>query len=130
MGRDQEDPLELVEQLVQLDTEFDESRYGLNSDDSTDISIGLGHRQRLFERLDALSREASSQGTLIWVMMADVDQFRTINQAFGHEAGDELLEAIGRKLHNSVRAGDWVSRTAAMDSCWRVSVLTSRKCRG
>ncbi len=110
VGRDQEDPLELVEQLVQLDTEFEESRYGLNPDDTTDISTGLGNRRRLFERLDALWREASSQGTLVWVMMADVDQFRTINQAFGHEAGDEVLEAIARKLHNSVRAGDWVCR--------------------
>jgi diguanylate cyclase len=110
VGRDQEDPLTLVEQLVRLNTELEESRCGLNTDATTDSLTGLGNRRWLFERLSTLWREASRQGTLVWVMMADVDQFKKFNLCFGQESGDELLKVIAQKLHNSVRTGDWVCR--------------------
>ena len=46
----------------------------------------------------------------MWVMMADVDHFKKFNLTFGNDMGDELLKAIAQKLHNSIRAGDWVCR--------------------
>jgi diguanylate cyclase (GGDEF)-like protein len=111
VGRDQEDPLELVEQLVRLNTELEESRHhNLSTDETTDALTGLGNRRWFFERLNALWRETNRQGTLVWVMLADVDQFKKINQAFGHEMGDELLKGIAQLLQNSVRVGDWVCR--------------------
>jgi diguanylate cyclase (GGDEF)-like protein len=110
VGRDQEDPMELVAQLARLNTELEESRVGLDTDETTDALTGLENRRWLFERLNALWHEASRHGMLVWVMMADVDLFNRINQTFGNEAGDEILKVIAQKLHNSVRAGDWVCR--------------------
>jgi diguanylate cyclase (GGDEF)-like protein len=110
VGRDQENPLELVEHLVRLNTELEESRHELSTDDMTDELTGLGNRRWLFERLNVLWREASRHGTLVWVMMADVDHFKKFNHSFGHESGDNLLKSIAGVLHNSVRAGDWVCR--------------------
>ena len=43
-------------------------------------------------------------------MMADVDQVKKLSHTFGNDTGDELLKVIAQKLHNSVRAGDWVCR--------------------
>jgi diguanylate cyclase (GGDEF)-like protein len=108
VGRDQEDPLELVEEWVRINSELEESRDGLSADETTDRLTGLVNRHWLLERLNALWREASRQGALAWVMLADVDQFRKINQTFGNETGNELLDVIAKKLHASVRAGDWV----------------------
>jgi diguanylate cyclase (GGDEF)-like protein len=109
-GRDQEDPLELVKNLVRLDNESEESRHVLSTDDTTDALTGLGNRRWLYDRLDVLWREADRQGLLVWVMMADVDHFKSVNHAFGREAGDEVLKTIATMLHRSIRAGDWVCR--------------------
>ena len=110
VGRDQEDPLELVERLLRLNTELEESHQRLANDETIDPLTGLENRRRLFDRLEVLWLEASRQGTLVWVMMADLDHFKKINQTFGQEIGDELLKTIAAKLHNSVRAGDWLCR--------------------
>jgi diguanylate cyclase (GGDEF)-like protein len=110
VGRDQENPLELIEQLVQLNTELEQSRHVPATDELTVASTGLGNRRSLDERLNALWSEAECQGTLVWVMMADVDEFKKFNHTFGHDSGDELLKEITQVLHKSLRAGDWVCR--------------------
>jgi len=110
VGRDQEDPSKLVEQLVRLDNELEESRQVPATDELTDALTGLGNRRWLYERLNTLWREADRQGTLVWVMMADVDQFKKFNHTFGHDSGDELLKLIAQVLRDSVRGEDWVCR--------------------
>src|SRR5690606_25902099 len=44
------------------------------------------------------------------VMMVDIDNFKSINDNFGHDIGDLILSEIARLLSNSVRRGDYVGR--------------------
>ena len=57
----------------------------------------------------ALTRLVRRPGT-VCVLFCDLDQFKQVNDAFGHEAGDELLAAVGERLVAAVRPEDSVGR--------------------
>lgn len=73
-----------------------------------DPLTGLANRTLLTERLDdALAR--STPGS-VGVIVMDLDGFKLVNDAWGHEEGDLLLVEIARRLQGAVRAGDTVAR--------------------
>ena len=75
----------------------------------TDPLTGLSNRRSLS---DALTRSlaGSTADRLLAVYLIDVDEFKPVNDTYGHEAGDELLVEIARRLQASVRSGDIVAR--------------------
>ncbi|MDP8970076.1 MAG: EAL domain-containing protein [Actinomycetota bacterium] len=73
-----------------------------------DALTGLPNRTLLVDRI----RHAASSGdagaaTLIFL---DLDDFKTVNDSFGHPVGDELLVAVSERLRSCVRAGDTTAR--------------------
>src|SRR5919204_6618797 len=75
-----------------------------------DALTGLPNRIAFQERLEeALARCDGRRGTVA-VLYIDVDNFKLINDSFGHAAGDELLRAVAERLRESTRAGDMVAR--------------------
>ncbi len=76
----------------------------------TDVTTGLANRARLEQRLtEALSRVRRS-GRSVALFLLDLDRFKSINDTFGHVAGDTLLIEIGRRLRSVVPAGAEVAR--------------------
>jgi len=75
---------------------------------STDSLTGLSNRNAFLESL-GLHQEEESQGQYA-VVIADLDQFKTINDRLGHAAGDEALVQFARKLASAVRDSDVVAR--------------------
>lgn len=65
---------------------------------STDTLTGLANRRRLGPALDAAQESMSSSGSMSALMVLDVDGFKGINDAFGHETGDELLRLVATRL--------------------------------
>jgi diguanylate cyclase (GGDEF)-like protein len=77
---------------------------------STDSLTGLPNQRALddaYKRLLALAGRNLSPLSLV---MLDVDQFKEINDNFGHERGDEVLAALGVLLRAQLRAGDFPAR--------------------
>lgn len=75
-----------------------------------DALTRLPNRALLLSRLrQAIAYTQRSKETLA-VMFVDVDRFKTINDTLGHPAGDTLLQQIGRRLMETMRAGDTVAR--------------------
>lgn len=73
-----------------------------------DPLTGLANRTLLTERLDdAIARSAPGA---VGVVLMDLDGFKLVNDAWGHEEGDLLLVEIARRLQDAVRAGDTVAR--------------------
>lgn len=63
--------------------------------------------------LDLLNREienAKRTGKSVAVFYFDLDEFKKINDSFGHSAGDELLVSIGKRLKSCLRPNDIISR--------------------
>ena len=75
-----------------------------------DQLTGVANRQLLQVELDAAIENADGTGEPLAVLFLDIDDFKSINDAFGHMAGDEILVEIASRLHSSVRSGDVVGR--------------------
>jgi diguanylate cyclase (GGDEF)-like protein/PAS domain S-box-containing protein len=75
-----------------------------------DPLTGLPNRRLLHDRLhQAVIRAKRSSGRLA-LMFLDLDEFKPVNDAFGHQAGDALLTAIAQRLQACVRESDTVAR--------------------
>ncbi|MEZ0163738.1 putative bifunctional diguanylate cyclase/phosphodiesterase [Kineococcus sp. LSe6-4] len=78
-----------------------------------DLLTGLPNRLALLERLSdllALPGRAPGQGEAVGVLMVDLDDFKTVNDGLGPEAGDAVLVEVARRLARTVRTGDLVAR--------------------
>lgn len=75
----------------------------------TDPLTGLPNRRSLSDALTQ-SLAGASQERMLAVYLIDVDEFKPVNDTYGHEIGDELLVEIARRLQANVRSGDIVAR--------------------
>lgn len=75
-----------------------------------DPLTGLLNREELLRRIELAQARAQRSGQVVAVALLDLDRFKTINDVYGHSAGDRLLIEVGRTLVESVRAADAVGR--------------------
>jgi diguanylate cyclase (GGDEF)-like protein len=74
----------------------------------TDILTGLASRLVMTQRIDGFI--ATSQVEPASLLVLDLDGFKAVNDAYGHNVGDELLVAIGRRIRANVSADDVIAR--------------------
>lgn len=87
-----------------------EQRRALDQLASHDSLTGLLNRRVFLDRLEhALARAQRANGRLA-LLFIDLDGFKAINDAYGHAAGDALLQALAQRLREQVRAEDTVAR--------------------
>ncbi|TVP81178.1 MAG: diguanylate cyclase, partial [Alkalicoccus sp.] len=77
-----------------------------------DPLTGLPNRRLLFDRMEQLVRQTSRTGTKLGVLFLDLDNFKSINDVYGHDTGDKLLVKVAEKLKSAVRKTDTVARMA------------------
>lgn len=82
----------------------------LNALAHTDAVTGAGNRHAFNERLADEIARAGAQGTRVALVYIDLDNFKTLNDTFGHAAGDGLLRQVARRLQSVVRGTDAISR--------------------
>ena len=76
----------------------------------TDPLTGLLNRRAMDAELSTARARAIRHGQTYALMMADLDHFKRVNDAYGHEVGDEVLVELARRLQRSVRTEDRVAR--------------------
>jgi diguanylate cyclase (GGDEF)-like protein/PAS domain S-box-containing protein len=75
----------------------------------TDTLTGVWNRRHGTELL-AADLSARRPGQALSLLMLDIDHFKTINDTFGHQAGDHVLIEIASRLRRSLRGNDMVAR--------------------
>ena len=75
-----------------------------------DILTGLPNRSLLNQRLKQILAQAQRDSTQVACLFLDFDHFKRINDTLGHDAGDQLLQAIAQRLTSAVRESDTVAR--------------------
>jgi diguanylate cyclase (GGDEF)-like protein len=75
-----------------------------------DALTGLPNRVLLDERLIQAVRRSERSGKPFAVMFVDLDRFKSVNDAYGHDVGDRLLKAVSERMQSCVRGEDTVAR--------------------
>ncbi len=75
-----------------------------------DPLTGLANRTLLRDRLEHALARSERSGDETAVLFVDLDDFKRINDDYGHAAGDSVLVEIGERLRNAVRPGDTIAR--------------------
>ncbi|MBW8896735.1 MAG: EAL domain-containing protein [Massilia sp.] len=96
----------------------------------------LNNRHFFNERLEAVIARARKFDERTILMFIDLDNFKTVNDTLGHDIGDELLRLVSRRLSETLRFGDVLSRIGGDEfgiilenvSQVRVAALIAEKC--
>ncbi len=76
----------------------------------TDALTGLPNRTAFTTAVEAALARRRRDGGLVAVGVIDLDHFKTVNDTLGHDAGDQLLQEVARRLRSALRETDTVGR--------------------
>ncbi|MBL8786821.1 MAG: GGDEF domain-containing protein [Deltaproteobacteria bacterium] len=100
-----------LEDLVRENASLRAEIERLRSLSMTDALTGLPNRRYLEERLDAEVARAARHRQPLAVMVIDVDDFKRVNDTWGHAKGDEVLAWVAAFLRSQLRGSDVACRT-------------------
>jgi diguanylate cyclase (GGDEF)-like protein len=75
-----------------------------------DALTGLPNRRLFHSRISQMLRDAKRAGDKVGVIYLDIDDFKLVNDSYGHEAGDQLLCSIAGRVGGCLREGDLFAR--------------------
>jgi two-component system cell cycle response regulator len=101
---------ECIFRFAILDEEEETLQRKLYESSTRDTLTGLANRRSLSERLTSEIAHARREGLDLAALMIDIDHFKSINDRFGHLAGDQVLRAIALCGGQVLRAGDLFAR--------------------
>jgi diguanylate cyclase (GGDEF)-like protein len=102
--------VELTLQSQQQATKLQEQNQALMKQATTDGLTGLNNRLTFDEFLVEQFNSARADSKPLTLLMIDVDKFKSINDRFGHQAGDQVLSALAKLLRSAARPQDLAAR--------------------
>ena len=112
-------PVDKNELLARVRTQIRKKRYTERLRDNfqlsmelaiTDSLTGLHNRRYMESHLGTLVDEAAARGKPLSLLIMDIDYFKSINDSFGHDAGDDVLREFATRVRKSIRGIDLACR--------------------
>src|SRR6195952_5218466 len=112
-------PVDKNELLARARTQIRRRRYTDHLRDNVQNSIeaaitdgltGLHNRRYMETHLGSLAEQASARGKPLALMMLDIDHFKSVNDTYGHDAGDDVLRAFAQRVKRVIRQADLMCR--------------------
>lgn len=100
---------EIAAQIAVVNEQLDRQRT-LEHLSSTDALTGLDNRRSFMAALEQRFADCQSKNASLCLFYLDLDNFKPVNDRFGHQRGDEVLAIAGTLLRKHVRDGDVISR--------------------
>ena len=118
--RSQQQAQALTQQATQLQQQAStlvEQNQKLQRQATTDALTGLANRARFDAFLAEQFAACLAIGKPLGLLMLDVDRFKSVNDRYGHPAGDKVLHALGALLRQTVREHDLAARFGGEEMC-------------
>jgi two-component system cell cycle response regulator len=112
-------PIDRNELLARVRTQVRKKRYAERLRDNVQLSIemaitdgltGLHNRRYMESHLSTLVEQAASRGKPLSLLVLDIDYFKSINDGYGHDAGDDVLREFATRMRKSIRGIDLACR--------------------
>jgi len=112
-------PIDKNELLARVRTQIRRKRYTERLRDNVQLSIeaaitdgltGLYNRRYMESHLATLAEQASGRNKPLAVLVLDIDYFKSINDTYGHDAGDDVLREFAIRVRKSIRGIDLACR--------------------
>lgn len=100
----------LLQEKEELAKKLAASNAALRRLATTDPLTGVGNRRAFGEMAEVALAELAQGGRPMCVVTLDIDRFKSVNDTYGHAAGDDVLVAVAERLSRFVRAGDYIGR--------------------
>jgi len=100
----------LHRKLAEQQTELERLNDELTAMARRDPLTGLGNRRALDEDLELLEARVTRYGHRYCMALLDVDHFKSYNDTYGHQAGDQILQTVAAQLEAQARGGDALYR--------------------
>lgn len=104
-----------------------------------DSLTGLANRSALFKKLNVLTEQCKRNSLPLAILMIDLDGFKAVNDEFGHQLGDELLQQVAQRLETKLRKSDIAARLGGdefvvvltnFESREQIKVIADKKLEG
>ena len=82
----------------------------MRSEANTDPLTGLMNRRAFYNNIVDLERRAAAEKKSVFLILGDLDKFKSVNDLYGHVAGDTLIAQVGQTLTENSRTNDIVAR--------------------
>ena len=112
-------PIESNELLARVRTQIRKRRYGARLRDNVQMSMelavtdpltGLYNRRYMESHVTSLVEQALARGKPLALLVLDIDYFKAVNDAHGHDAGDDVLREFATRLKKAIRGIDLACR--------------------
>jgi two-component system cell cycle response regulator len=112
-------PIDKNEMLARVRTQIRKKRFAERLRDNVQASIemavtdgltGLHNRRYMESHVSTLVEQAASRGKPLTVLVLDIDYFKSVNDTYGHDAGDDVLREFSTRLKKSIRGIDLACR--------------------